>query len=155
VLVVILSLDQTMKSFRELRVRHASMDLVEEIYRVTRAFPNDERFAMTIQIQRAAVSIPPNIAEGHTREHSESICIIFQSRKLPWPKSKRNLKLRLDLVTSRRPSAKLFWRQQVRWANSFTPCEIACRARIRHLSPETRYLSCVSYSLSCSTRCSQ
>jgi four helix bundle protein len=45
------------------------MDLVEEVYRVTRGFPNDERYALTIQIQRAAVSIPSNIAEGHTREH--------------------------------------------------------------------------------------
>ena len=58
-----------MKSFRELRVWQASMDLVEEIYRVTRGFPNDERYALTIQIQRAAVSIPSNIAEGHAREH--------------------------------------------------------------------------------------
>jgi len=58
-----------MKTFRELRVWQASMDLVEEIYRLTRAFPKEETYALTIQIQRAAVSIPSNIAEGHTREH--------------------------------------------------------------------------------------
>ena len=58
-----------MKSFRELRVWQVSMNLVEEIYRLTRAFPKEETYALTIQIQRAAVSIPSNIAEGHTREH--------------------------------------------------------------------------------------
>jgi len=58
-----------MKSFRELRVWVAAMDLVEEVYRLTRAFPKAETYALANQIQRAAVSIPSNIAEGHTREH--------------------------------------------------------------------------------------
>jgi len=58
-----------MKSFRELRVWTAGMDLVEEVYRLTRTFPKEETYALASQIQRAAVSIPSNIAEGHTREH--------------------------------------------------------------------------------------
>ena len=55
------------KSYRELQVWRQSMDLVKEIYRVTRQFPNDERFGLTSQIRRAAVSIPSNIAEGQAR----------------------------------------------------------------------------------------
>ena len=58
-----------MKSFRDLRVWHASMELVEKIYQLTRAFPKEETYGLTSQLQRAAVSIPSNIAEGHTREH--------------------------------------------------------------------------------------
>jgi four helix bundle protein len=58
-----------MKSFRELRVWQAGMELVEEVYRLTRQFPQEEKYALASQIQRAAVSIPSNIAEGHTREH--------------------------------------------------------------------------------------
>ena len=43
------------------------MDVVIETYRVTAAFPADERFGLTAQLRRAAVSIPSNVAEGHSR----------------------------------------------------------------------------------------
>lgn len=61
----------TVKSFRDLRVWQAAMDLVEQIYRLTRKFPSQEVYALTSQIQRAAISVPSNIAEGHTRESSK------------------------------------------------------------------------------------
>ncbi|HEX8173939.1 MAG TPA: four helix bundle protein [Pyrinomonadaceae bacterium] len=56
-------------SFRDLRVWQASMDLVEQVYYLTQSFPRHETYGLTSQIQRAAVSIPSNIAEGHAREH--------------------------------------------------------------------------------------
>ncbi len=59
----------TMKSFRELRIWEAAMNLVEKIYQITRDFPKEELYGLTSQLRRAAVSIPSNIAEGHTREH--------------------------------------------------------------------------------------
>ncbi len=58
-----------MKSFRELRVWQAAMNLVEKVYLFTRRFPRQETYGLASQVQRAAVSIPSNIAEGHTREH--------------------------------------------------------------------------------------
>lgn len=58
-----------MKHFRELRVWQAAMIPVEQVYRVTQDFPKQEAYGLTSQIRRAAVSIPSNIAEGHTREH--------------------------------------------------------------------------------------
>ena len=58
-----------MKSFRELRVWQAAINLVERVYELTQVFPNQEIYGLTSQIRRAAVSVPSNIAEGHTREH--------------------------------------------------------------------------------------
>jgi four helix bundle protein len=55
-------------SFEDLVVWQRAMRLVREIYSITRAFPPDERFGLTAQLRRAAVSIPSNIAEGHERE---------------------------------------------------------------------------------------
>jgi four helix bundle protein len=58
-------------SFRDLRVWQAGMDLVEQVYLLIQTFPKQEIYGLTSQMQRAAVSIPSNIAEGHTREHSK------------------------------------------------------------------------------------
>jgi four helix bundle protein len=54
-------------SYRELVVWQKSIDLVVACYAVARRFPDSERFGVTSQLQRAAVSIPANIAEGHAR----------------------------------------------------------------------------------------
>jgi len=53
--------------FRELEVWQIAMDLAKQVYQVTTEFPKDERFGLTSQLQRAAVSIPSNIAEGNAR----------------------------------------------------------------------------------------
>lgn len=57
------------KSFRDLRVWQIGIDLVEEVYGVTEGFPKYEQYGLASQMQRASVSVPSNIAEGHTREH--------------------------------------------------------------------------------------
>ncbi|MGH9328641.1 MAG: four helix bundle protein [Terriglobia bacterium] len=59
----------SIKSFRDLRVWQAAMDLVEKVYRLTEALPAHEAYGLRSQMRRACVSIPSNIAEGHTREH--------------------------------------------------------------------------------------
>ncbi len=56
-----------MKTFKDLIAWQRAMDLVESVYRASRAFPVDERYGLTVQIRRAAVSIPSNIAEGQGR----------------------------------------------------------------------------------------
>ncbi|MDY0354416.1 MAG: four helix bundle protein [Sedimentisphaerales bacterium] len=56
-------------SYRDLDVWRKSMDLVVQCYDVTRAFPANEKYGLMGQIQRAAVSVPANIAEGQAREH--------------------------------------------------------------------------------------
>jgi four helix bundle protein len=54
-------------SFRELQVWRLSMSLTKDIYKITKRFPDDERFGLISQLRRAAVSIPSNIAEGQAR----------------------------------------------------------------------------------------
>jgi four helix bundle protein len=55
------------QSFRDLRVWQSGMELVVGIYELTRTMPQSEVYGLSSQIQRAAVSVPANIAEGHTR----------------------------------------------------------------------------------------
>jgi len=58
------------RDFTDLRVWQNGVALSIDIYRSTRAFPPDERFGLRSQLRRAAVSVPSNIAEGHTRNRS-------------------------------------------------------------------------------------
>lgn len=55
------------RSHRDLLVWQDGMSLVLEVYRATRSFPKSEVYGITSQLQRAAVSVPANIAEGHGR----------------------------------------------------------------------------------------
>src|SRR5689334_4139954 len=62
-----------MTSFRDLKVWRDSMDLVEAIYQASTKFPADERFGLTAQLRRAAVSIPSNIGEGKRRKREKAL----------------------------------------------------------------------------------
>jgi four helix bundle protein len=54
-------------NFEKLEVWWEAQALAERVYQATRAFPGDERFGLTTQVRRAAVSISSNIAEGSSR----------------------------------------------------------------------------------------
>ncbi|UYZ58366.1 four helix bundle protein [Hymenobacter latericus] len=56
-----------MHDFRKLRVWQEAIELVVQVYAATRQFPPEERFNLSSQLTRAAVSIPSNIAEGAGR----------------------------------------------------------------------------------------
>ena len=47
------------------------MELVKEVYEITKSFPKDELYALTSQIKRAVVSVPCNIAEGVGRNYKK------------------------------------------------------------------------------------
>ncbi|MEK7242082.1 MAG: four helix bundle protein [Planctomycetota bacterium] len=59
------------KSFRDLEIWKRSISLAKKIYQISEAFPKTELYGLTTQLRRAAISIPSNIAEGHTRRHTK------------------------------------------------------------------------------------
>ena len=60
----------TVTHYKDLIAWQKAMDLVCLIYETTKTFPKEELYGLTNQIRRAAVSVPSNIAEGHSRKSS-------------------------------------------------------------------------------------
>ncbi len=63
-----------MKDFKKLLIWQRGISLVERIYRLTADFPDYEKFGLKSQLQRSAVSIPSNIAEGCSRKSIAEQC---------------------------------------------------------------------------------
>lgn len=59
------------QNYRDLKVWQKAMDLADDLFEVTDSFPNQQKFVLVLQLQRSALSIPSNIAEGRSR-HSEN-----------------------------------------------------------------------------------
>jgi four helix bundle protein len=60
-----------MNGYTDLIVWQKAFLLAEKIYLITEDFPAEERYGLTSQMRRAAVSIPSNIAEGYRRRHHQ------------------------------------------------------------------------------------
>ncbi len=60
-----------MQRFTDLTVWQRSHALVLDVYRLSKKFPSDERFGLTSQLRRAALSVPTNIAEGSKRQSNQ------------------------------------------------------------------------------------
>ena len=101
--------------YKDLDAWKQAMDLVEHCYRLSGRFPRDERFGLTSQLRRAAVSIPSNVAEGHCRRktrvyahhvsialgsHGELETLIELASRLGYlvPQDRRGLQERCDSV---------------------------------------------------------
>ena len=62
-----------MRDFRELKVWEKAHRLTLQVYRITKDFPSDEQFGLTVQLRRAAASVPTNIAEGCGRDSEREL----------------------------------------------------------------------------------
>jgi four helix bundle protein len=73
--------DEVVRDFTDLRVWQQGMQLTTAIYAATRLFPREEQFGLTSQLRRCAVSVPSNIAEGHSRnQHGDFLRFLTIAR---------------------------------------------------------------------------
>jgi four helix bundle protein len=63
-------MSEKVKSYKDLWVWQKGIELVKEVYQVVKKFPREETYVLGDQLRRAAISIPSNIAEGQTRQHT-------------------------------------------------------------------------------------
>ena len=74
---------ETIKHFKELKVWQKGIEIVKDIYEITKHFPKEEMYGLTSQMRRSAISIPSNIAEGfkryHTKEYKQFLYIALGS----------------------------------------------------------------------------
>jgi four helix bundle protein len=60
-----------MKNFKQLKIWQKGLDIAVQSYKLIESFPKEERFGLSSQMTRTAVSIPSNIAEGSSRSSSK------------------------------------------------------------------------------------
>jgi four helix bundle protein len=59
------------KTFRDLMIWQKGLEIVIDVYRMTKGFPKEETYGLVSQIKRSAISIPSNVAEGFRRFHNK------------------------------------------------------------------------------------
>jgi four helix bundle protein len=64
-------MEEKIKSFKDLRIWKKGIEIVSDIYILTKNFPKEELFSLTSQLRRSAISIPSNIAEGFKRFYNK------------------------------------------------------------------------------------
>ena len=58
-----------MRNFKQLKIWNKGFEIAVKSFKFVQSFPKEEKFGLASQLTRCAVSVPSNIAEGHTREH--------------------------------------------------------------------------------------
>jgi len=63
-------MEEKIRNFRDLNIWKLGLEIVEDVYKLTKFFPKDELYGLSSQMRRCAVSVPSNVAEGFTRKHN-------------------------------------------------------------------------------------
>ncbi|OGZ32357.1 MAG: hypothetical protein A3I88_00960 [Candidatus Portnoybacteria bacterium RIFCSPLOWO2_12_FULL_39_9] len=104
---------QKIKSFTDLYAWREGHKLVLEIYKITKNFPKEEQFGLTIQLRRAAVSFTSNIAEGFTRKSSKEKYRFYNNAKASLTEIQNQLLIARDVGYLSRESFNKIAQQSV------------------------------------------
>jgi len=76
-------METKIKTFKDLIVWQKGIELVKEVYKITKYYPSEELYGLSAQMRRASISVPSNIAEGfrrrYAKEHKQFISIALGS----------------------------------------------------------------------------
>ena len=126
------------RTYRSLDVWQRAIELVESVYLLTAKFPSTEKFGLTSQIQRAAVSIAANIAEGYGRSHRGDYLhhLSISRGSLMEVETHLTLAARLKLVS--RQDVIVAWKLSQQVGQMLTKLIASLRPETRHPKPEPR-----------------
>ena len=88
---------EKVKTFRDLKVWQKAHTLTLDLYKITRDFPNDEKFGIVAQVRRSASSIATNIVEGHKRSSKKDFLHFLNLADSSLEETKYHLLLASDL----------------------------------------------------------
>ena len=96
-----------MQHHKELQVWHKAMELAEAVFKRTAAFPRDQLYVLTAQIQRCALSVPSNIAEGRGRNSENEFAYFLNVARgsLAELQTQMELAMRLGYLTPKEEAA--------------------------------------------------
>jgi four helix bundle protein len=117
-------------AFEDLEVYHQAVDLAAMVYVVTKAFPADERFALTSQLRRASTSVVLNIAEGKGRGSNKDFARFLYQARGSLLEVVSGLHLAEKLGFTQRPNTQAIYQKAKEATNKLT-------SFIRFLDPET------------------
>jgi four helix bundle protein len=93
------------RHYTELVIWQRAMRLVKSVYRLTKTFPPDERYGLALQMRRAAVSVPCNIAEGQARRGTKEFVHFLALASGSTAELETQLLLSIDLGYAQRTDA--------------------------------------------------
>jgi four helix bundle protein len=99
------------RNYRDLIAWQKAMRLAKQTYLLTEKFPPDERFGLTVQMRRSAVSVPSNIAEGHGRLSDRALRMFLGNARGSLYELETQALLAADLTYLKREDADAFLTQ--------------------------------------------
>lgn len=128
----------TIKNYHDLEVWQLGRQLVKAIYVLTESFPVRESYGLAQQLRRAAVSVPSNIAEGHSRTSTRDFIQFISMSIGSLAEVDTQLILAVDLEYIQQQDADVIFRDITLLQKKLHSLRVALRARIDSANPKSQ-----------------